>query len=109
VILGFWRPASAVLSGRVQPDSRLRSINGRSGENLIPAIKFLQVTPEPKVTAFTLPYGTDAFPSNLVAIDHRFYFGIDEEVDVSGSDEYRDMAATISSRGKIKTLYRSTQ
>jgi hypothetical protein len=67
--------------------------------------QILQVTPEPKVTAFTLPYGTDAFPSNLVAIDHRFYFGIDEEVDVSGSDEYRDMAATISSRGKIKTLY----
>jgi hypothetical protein len=69
------------------------------------AYQILQVTPELKVNAFTLPYGTDAFPSNLVTIDHRFYFGIDEDIDVSGSDEYRDMVARISSQGKIKTLY----
>jgi streptogramin lyase len=73
--------------------------------DLLTGYQILQVTPELKVNAFTLPYGTDAFPSNLVTIDHRFYFGNDEEVDVSGSDVYRDIVATISSQGKIKTLF----
>jgi streptogramin lyase len=89
---------------------------------------FLTIGPDQNVWASTAAYGgkltgyqifritrnrelhittlsADAFPSNLVTIEHQLYFGVDREVEVSGSDVYEDSVATISTKGDVKTLF----
>jgi hypothetical protein len=53
------------------------------------------------------PYdlAADAFPTNLVNINKQLYFGLDQEVEISGSDVYRDSVANISTTGKVNVLF----
>ncbi len=51
----------------------------------------------------------DNFPTNLVDVNKQLYFGLDQEVEVSGSDVYRDSVATISTSGTVNIVFQVNQ
>jgi hypothetical protein len=86
----------------IGPDQNVWASTAAYGGKLT-AYQIFKITRSRKVYVTTL--SADAFPSNLVTIDRQLYFGIDREVEVSGSDVYEDSVATISTKGDVKTLF----
>ena len=67
------------------------------------AYQIIKVRVDLGLTPYDL--AADAFPTNLVNISKQLYFGLDQEVEISGSDVYRDSVASISTTGKVNVLF----
>jgi DNA-binding beta-propeller fold protein YncE len=88
----------------VGPDGSIWSTTAQSAPgSRLTGYQIMKVRPNLELSVYDLQ--ADAFPSNLVNLNQQLYFGLDQEVSVSGSDLYRDSVASISTAGQVNILF----
>ncbi|MGC1381352.1 MAG: hypothetical protein WA814_10075 [Candidatus Baltobacteraceae bacterium] len=69
------------------------------------AYAIYRVTPEMQRTTFRLPKNTDQMPTNLLRVGSKFYFGYQRLLDISNSESYLPLIATLDTDGKSQKAF----